>query len=271
MDELRYGYRVWIDEATAMPLKTQLRGSHDEVLEQIVFTELRLPAHIADSELEPAVDAHGYRWVRHDTDAADNRELPVSWEAGELPPGFHMTVSARQVLPSGPVEHLVFSDGLASVSVFVELSRDPAGADVKDDAATLGSSSAYATVVQGYRVTAVGEVPADTVRSIAQSIRTSAAAGGLAEVAGPTAVRRALGPVSSAAAAAAASDSSSLFGAAAGATDLGLAPAVRGSPSGGVAFGSTGSLSGQGPGSFGAPAAGAGFGGGVAGGGPHRH
>jgi sigma-E factor negative regulatory protein RseB len=46
MDQMRYGYRVWIDEATAMPLKTQLRNGQGQVLEQIVFTDLRLPAHI---------------------------------------------------------------------------------------------------------------------------------------------------------------------------------------------------------------------------------
>jgi hypothetical protein len=50
-----------------------------------------------------------------------------------------------------------------------------------DDAATIGSSSAYSTVVQGYRVTAVGEVPPDTVRAIAQSIRTAAAAPSMPE------------------------------------------------------------------------------------------
>jgi hypothetical protein len=84
-----------------------------------------------------------------------------------------MTVSARQVLHSGPVEHLVFSDGLASVSVFVEIGREQRAEQVSDDAATIGSSSAYSTVVQGYRVTAVGEVPPDTVRAIAQSIRAA--------------------------------------------------------------------------------------------------
>jgi sigma-E factor negative regulatory protein RseB len=175
MDQMRYGYRVWIDEATAMPLKTQLRNSAGQVLEQIVFTDLRLPIHIADTELEPAVDARSYRWVQHLADSADAHGLSISWEASVLPPGFRMTVNARQVLRSGPVEHLVFSDGLASVSVFVEIGHEPR-TERGDDAATIGSSSAYSTVVQGYRVTAVGEVPPDTVRAIAQSIR----AGGLA-------------------------------------------------------------------------------------------
>src|SRR6202140_162522 len=123
MDQLRYGYRVWIDEATAMPLKTQLRNGSGQVLEQIVFTDLRLPAHIADAELEPAVDPRNSRWVQHLADPVDSRGLAISWEQSVLPPGFRMTVSARQVLRSGPVEHLVFSDGLASVSVFVEIGR----------------------------------------------------------------------------------------------------------------------------------------------------
>jgi sigma-E factor negative regulatory protein RseB len=176
MDQMRYGYRVWIDDATAMPLKTQLRDAKGQVIEQIVFTDLRLPAHIADSELQPSVDAHTYRWVQHLADPADARGLSVSWEASLLPPGFHMTVDARQVLRSGPVEHLVFSDGLASVSVFVDIGRESVAASGTEDAATIGSSSAYSTVVQGYRVTAVGEVPPDTVRAIAQSIRTAAPA-----------------------------------------------------------------------------------------------
>src|ERR1700733_7355798 len=180
-DQMRYGYRVWIDEATAMPLKTELRNSSGQVLEQIVFTDLRLPAHIADAELEPAVDARNYRWVQHLADPVDSRGLSISWEEGVLPPGFHMTVSARQVLRSGPVEHLVFSDGLASVSVFVEMGRQPPIEHGSDDAATIGSSSAYSTVVQGYRVTAVGEVPPDTVRAIAQSIRPAAPSPSMAE------------------------------------------------------------------------------------------
>jgi hypothetical protein len=75
------------------------------------------------------------------------------------------------VLSGGPVEHLVFTDGIASVSVFVEIGRAAVSAE-HDDAASMGTSSAYSTVVQGFRVTAVGEVPPDTVRAIAQSIHS---------------------------------------------------------------------------------------------------
>jgi sigma-E factor negative regulatory protein RseB len=181
LDDLRYGYRVWIDETTAMPLKTQLRDTRGGVLEQIVFTSLQLPAHIPDSDLETAIDARPYRWVRHDIDVVDSGHMSVSWQASSLPPGFHMLASARQMLPGGPVEHLVFSDGLASVSVFIENGAAGGTQSGSEDAAALGSSSAYSTVVQGYRVIAVGEVPPETVRVIANAIRSAGPAPGLAD------------------------------------------------------------------------------------------
>ena len=184
LDGMRYGYRVWIDEATAMPLKTQLRDSHGGVLEQMVFTSLSLPAHIADAELETTIDARNYRWVRHDSGAIarwhrrewqNRREWP-SWEASALPPGFRMLASSRQMLHGGPVQHLVFSDGLASVSVFIEHGAAGDSDAAGEDIANLGTSSAYATIVEGYRIIAVGEVPPETVRAIAQSIRSAAPA-----------------------------------------------------------------------------------------------
>jgi len=257
MDRLRYGYRVWIDEATAMPLKTELRNSAGQVLEQIVFTDLRLPAHIADAELEPAVDARNYRWVQHLADPVDSRGLSISWEEGVLPPGFHMTVSARQVLRSGPVQHLVFSDGLAAVSVFVEMSRGEASDATSEDAATIGSSSAYSTVVQGYRVTAVGEVPPDTVRAIARSIRTAVPAPESASVSvsAPSMSQPLLGLGISPLPTRLADGSASIFGEQTASPAAGSASDMRGLGAGRASSGFAA------PGSFGVP-------GGVPGGGP---
>jgi sigma-E factor negative regulatory protein RseB len=72
------------------------------------------------------------------------------------------------------VDHLVFTDGLASVSVFVEAQAQvPASADDPplDESARVGSSSAFSTVIDGHKVTAVGEVPPATVRFIANSVK----------------------------------------------------------------------------------------------------
>jgi hypothetical protein len=70
---------------------------------------------------------------------------------------------------------------LASVSVFIESGSVRRAAPGSEEAAALGTSSAYSTVVQGYRVIAVGEVPPETVRAIAQSIRSAGPAPTLAD------------------------------------------------------------------------------------------
>ncbi len=174
-DEYRYGYRLWIDDKTAMPLKTQLCDAQGHVIEQIVFADLTLSAHIADAAFRPEVSTDGFQWVR---DAGP--PLPAGpngapgWQAMHLPPGFRMTVRSSQRLPgsSAPVDHLVFTDGVASVSVFVEVQQSsaPSSQEVAESA-TVGSSSAFSTFVDGHKITAVGEVPPATVQAIATQVK----------------------------------------------------------------------------------------------------
>ena len=71
-DEYRYGYRLWIDEETSMPLKTQLCSASGEVIEQIVFSNIDLPERIPDSMFKPQVDASNYNWQRADRQLASN-------------------------------------------------------------------------------------------------------------------------------------------------------------------------------------------------------
>ncbi len=176
-DEFRYGYRLWIDESTAMPLKTQLCDARGRVIEQIVFASLTLSSDIPDSAFEPEVSTEGFVWLRNDPGPG---KAPLSasilWNAMKLPPGFRMTARSEQIMPgsSDPVAHLVFTDGLASVSVFVESragSGDKDGSLPFSGTARVGSSSAFTTVVDGHKVTAVGEVPPATVRFIANSLK----------------------------------------------------------------------------------------------------
>jgi sigma-E factor negative regulatory protein RseB len=176
-DEYRYGYRLWIDERTAMPLKTQLCDGKGRVIEQIVFASLVLPERIADAEFQPAMSTDGFRWLRDDARTpalADASPDAALWSAMRLPPGFRMTTRGSQAMPGSgsPASHLVFSDGVASVSVFVETRPPAAGA--LDGEARMGSSSAFSTTVDGHQVTAVGEVPPETVRFIATQVRPDA-------------------------------------------------------------------------------------------------
>jgi sigma-E factor negative regulatory protein RseB len=184
-DDLRYGYRVWIDEASAMPLKTESHTVAGKVVEQLVFTELTLPTHIADSALQPPAATRQYRLLRHTdtTGAGLNQPADTTWDASELPAGFRLIGNSTQVLGDGQksVTHLVFSDGLASVSVFVEpQSPLPEGKGATPPAAlmsNMGSSTALSTEVNGHRVTTVGEVPPNCARAITRSLRVGFAAG----------------------------------------------------------------------------------------------
>ncbi len=175
-DEFRYGYRLWIDEETSMPLKTQLCDKSGAVIEQILFSSIDLPERIPDSMFKPLVDASGYRWLRAERQVASNNASPALWEAMRLPPGFRMTTRSSQAMPGSkePVAHLVFTDGVASVSVFVE----PRKPDTKptEGPTRVGSSSAFSTVVDDHQVTAIGEVPPNTVQFIATQVKATSKA-----------------------------------------------------------------------------------------------
>jgi sigma-E factor negative regulatory protein RseB len=176
-DEFRYGYKLWIDESTAMPIRSQLCDAKGRVIEQIAFSTLKLPSSIPDEAFVPEVSAEGFQWLRNDSvrSAGAAPKAPTLWGALRLPPGFRMTVRAAQTMPgaSGPVEHLVFTDGLASVSVFVEqrLSNGDRRETPLAGPARVGTSSAFSTVTDGHKITAVGEVPPQTVRFIATQVK----------------------------------------------------------------------------------------------------
>lgn len=176
-DEYRYGYRLWIDEKTAMPLKTQMCDGKGKVVEQIVFASLKLPASIPDEAFQPDLQTRGFRWIRHEarTAGTDVSDVP-DWRAARLPPGFRMARRGWQVAPgaAAPTSHLVYSDGVAAVSVFVG-PRGSGGGESAEGAARVGSSTALSTVVDGYPVTVVGEVPPRTVEYIASGLRAEQA------------------------------------------------------------------------------------------------
>ena len=182
-DEYRYGYRLWIDDKTAMPLKTQLCDSHGHVMEQIVFASLTLASRIPDTAFKPDVSTDGFQWLRDDSGTPSSKDAHATDAfirgALKVPPGFKMTAHAAQTMPGStdPVDHLVYTDGLASVSVFVEEKKTTtaSGGEVTmTESASVGSSSAFSTVVNGHKITAVGEVPLETVRFIANSVKGQA-------------------------------------------------------------------------------------------------
>ncbi len=177
-DSFRYGHRLWLDKATAMPLKVQLLDPDGVAVEQIQFVSMLMSAEISDARLQPDVEIDGFTWYKHDQPRTpfDSDPGSVAWVLKDPPPGFHLTQARVRTLPGAdhPVEHLVFSDGLASVSIFVEPANEADG-DLAG-LSRMGAAHAFTLTLDGQQITAVGEVPPDTVQRIARALRPAAVA-----------------------------------------------------------------------------------------------
>ncbi|MEJ2391185.1 MAG: MucB/RseB C-terminal domain-containing protein [Gammaproteobacteria bacterium] len=169
-DQYRYGHRLWVDENTGLLLKTQLLDESGKLLEQFMFTQIKYLKKVPDDLFKPRPTGKEYTWYEaQDASAPKKPDNAHVWLVQELPRGFVNDATHYQRMPDKMlVEHMIFSDGLASVSVFIEK-------DKHKDSSLLGASSmgavnAYSRVLGDYHITAVGEVPQRTVRMIGESV-----------------------------------------------------------------------------------------------------
>jgi sigma-E factor negative regulatory protein RseB len=171
-DNFRYGYHLCIDEQSGILLKSVILGPENHPIEHVMFTDLRLLDHIPDTLFEPNVTDEGYTW--HTVAAGDQKSMrppDLAWRITRMPPGFQISENVKRQIAANPqpVQHIILSDGLASVSVFIDNSE--IGNEAFFTGLTgRGSMHAYSRNVNSHHVTVVGEVPEITVELIAQSI-----------------------------------------------------------------------------------------------------
>jgi len=166
-DKLRYGYRFYLDSESGLPLKTDLMSEEAEPLEQIMFTSLELAP--ADSRLPEQSAARGdFRKSLRKPPQQRAPDQPGDWAFGELPNGFVLQMQNRWSDEAGrSIEHFLLSDGLASVSLYVEKETR----EGLQGGAHVGAVNAWGGTVETHQVTAVGEVPEQTVRQVVESLR----------------------------------------------------------------------------------------------------
>jgi len=171
-DDLRFGYRIWSERGTGLVVKLQTLGPQGSVLEQVAFTELQLDAPVSMDKLAASMkDTRGYEVVR----PALKKTTPEAqgWRLKEPVPGFSsMSCHVRETEAfakggTAPMQW-VFSDGLASVSLFVE-PYDPRQ-HLQEKAATMGATQSVSRRVGEYWVTALGEVPRATLKRFTRSL-----------------------------------------------------------------------------------------------------
>ncbi len=178
-DQYRYGYEVWADEVTAVPLKVNLVSRDGAVLEQMMFTQVDFPQTIPDSALRSELDPD-QQYVSEPplAPAAPAGPLPgASPQFVHLPPGFRVTMRDLRPTPDGKgvIEHLVLSDGLSAVSVF--RTRKVIPARVFQGVSQIGAVHAYGRMQGTVHITVVGEAPPETVRLIGENFKIDDAEG----------------------------------------------------------------------------------------------
>lgn len=174
-DGWRYGYRIWIGQKSGMPLSSQLIGPHGGVLEQAFFTRIQLldkatargliggkalslAAHAASAPQPVAATACS---TGNGAGAVDLKNLPT---------GFEQVSEKCESSPrkDGQVTHILVSDGLTHVSVFVS-PHQTGGATLMGETG-MGAVHAVGRVAGGYAVTVMGSAPLATVSNIANGV-----------------------------------------------------------------------------------------------------
>ncbi len=167
-DRYRYGHRIWLDTETAFPLQTQLIAEDGSAIEQVKFADISINEDIQASALSTSYSTENFRWLNQPTRHA-SRAIDTEWSSDRLPQGFRAISTHEENMSESdePVTHILYSDGLANVSVFIAVANDSETGGVSQ----VGASSSFSVASGDRHITAVGEVPPITVEQIAKSMR----------------------------------------------------------------------------------------------------
>ncbi|MBL0423128.1 MucB/RseB C-terminal domain-containing protein [Ramlibacter sp. AW1] len=165
-DAMRFAHRVWTERRTGLVLKRQTLAPDGAVLEQTAFSELQLDVPLRpDRLLKQMQPPPG--WRMETVQAVRTTAVDEGWDLKPAVTGYKPVACYRRGSASGAMQ-CVFSDGLASVSLFVEPAPEPSAQH--EGALAAGATHTLTRRIPGWSITAVGEVPQQTLRAFAQSL-----------------------------------------------------------------------------------------------------
>jgi len=173
-DSFRYGYDFWLEEQTGLLLKWVLFDTAHKTLAKLMFTDYATGSEIKLREIESDSSAKDFVEMRtfNPQETIVTQSSP-RWQPANLPPGFQLASHSHKKGADGVYEHMVYSDGLAAVSVYIE--EHGAGSVVKPGASQIGTNNAFTSKQGDLQITVIGEVPVITVKSIADEMALSVA------------------------------------------------------------------------------------------------
>jgi sigma-E factor negative regulatory protein RseB len=169
-DTMRYLQKLCAELGTGLLLRARLYNDRNQLLEQFMFTQLDVTGAVAKQPVRSRFESSA-GWQRDESLKTNTKLVDSGWDVGNLPAGFRKITEMVRSLTGrkDPIAHLVFSDGVSHVSVFVE----PAGgAPVQPVARATpdGPITIAIRPVADHQVTVVGEVPVDAVQAIADGV-----------------------------------------------------------------------------------------------------
>lgn len=172
LDDLRFGYTVWVDNLSGLLLRLQVEDSGQQVLEQIAFTEIEFGASEAEkNELPTYIE----RLIAQDYQIQELQFMHIKpelqgWSLSSDIPGFEAVSSVERFLAvsNRQLVQWVFSDGLVSVSIFIEPASQYTNGEPRSYSRGATNSMSYQH--DQWWVTLVGEVPQSTLQRFAQSL-----------------------------------------------------------------------------------------------------
>ena len=168
-DGLRYGHKFWADALSGLLLKVRIVDDRGEVVEQFAFTDVAINEKFDRDMVKPSWATAPPDWQVKQGSFGEMLPQETGWSVGRLPGGFQKIMEGFRTLHGKrePVVHLVYSDGLVAISVFVEPLAPPT---VQTGLSQRGGLNAYTTKNDDHLITVLGEAPPAAVRQIALSV-----------------------------------------------------------------------------------------------------
>ena len=169
-DALRFTQRFCSDTATGLVLRAKVLSDQQQVIEQYTFTDLKVGPGAAHTDLRSIFEARVRRWISDARPLDEAQAAQTGWSVAQPPQGFEKIAELKRPLAgrAQPVPQIVLSDGLASLSVFVEPNAPTTrNAEVSNEN---GTTSFFVHPAGDYVVTVLGEVPLATAQQVARSV-----------------------------------------------------------------------------------------------------
>lgn len=169
-DGLRYGHKFWADTASGLLLKARMLSERHNVVEQFSFTQLTIGSAVTRDMVQPSFNIRLPEWRLDRFANATISEPDSGWTVKNFPPGFRKVLEMRRSKQGNAVlvTHMVYSDGLAAVSVFIEPAANRS--HITEGLSQQGAINIYTRMIDNQVATVLGEAPAATVIQIANSL-----------------------------------------------------------------------------------------------------